>query len=258
MKKHQDAPLSQEQLQRVLARPLRYYDSVDSSNDIAKEWLMAGAPAGALVIADEQRRGRGRKQRSWHTPPGAAIALSMILRPPPAQLPQVNMLGALAVLDLAREIGCKDVSIKWPNDVQIQGKKVCGILVENSWQDGYLQGSVLGIGINVRVDFRGQPWQADAISLELACQGSLSRVELLRRLLLHLDRWRAQAGQDALLLAWKRELNTIGKWVAGSTFQGLAVDVSGDGALCLRDDTGALHTLHADQDFVIQDRRGSA
>ena len=125
--------LSLERLQASLDRCFRYHESVDSTNDLAKDWLLAGAPAGAVVIADEQRRGRGRQGRLWHTPAGVALALSVVLRPAEEEVAAVNMIGALSVHDLAKGLGCEEVGIKWPNDVQARGKKLSGVLTENVW-----------------------------------------------------------------------------------------------------------------------------
>ena len=167
--------LSDDRLRKRLRHPFKYFDSVDSSNDIAKAWLLDGAPEMAAVIADEQVRGRGRRGRIWHTPANQALALSVILRPQAEALAGVNMLGALSVYDLASATGCEGVGIKWPNDVQVEGKKVSGVLSEAVWRGKRLQGVVLGIGVNVRNDFKGTALEGTAISLEAASGMRLDR-----------------------------------------------------------------------------------
>src|SRR5690606_4117303 len=132
---------------------LRFYERADSTNDLALAWLREGAPIGAVVIADEQLKGRGRKGRVWHTPPGVALAVSVVLRPPVDALHQVGMVGALAIADVCQQHVPDDVAIKWPNDVQVGGRKVSGILPETAWEADRLLGVVLGMGLNVRVDF---------------------------------------------------------------------------------------------------------
>ena len=116
--------LSTEILQNRLNRPFKFFESVNSTNDIAKTWLQEGAPSGAVVIANEQLKGRGRKERTWYTPPNVAIALSIVLRPPQQYLSRMNLIGALSVYDLVEYVGGTQLGIKWPNDVQINRKKV--------------------------------------------------------------------------------------------------------------------------------------
>ena len=126
--------LSEDRLTQALKpRAVQYFASVDSTNDVALKWIREGAAAGAVVIADEQLRGRGRKGRTWHTPPGVAIACSVVMNPPVAMLNRVSMVGALAISDLIMGYEINHVGIKWPNDVLIAGRKVSGILPEAEW-----------------------------------------------------------------------------------------------------------------------------
>ncbi len=247
--------LTQDILKRKLARRFRYYQSVDSTNNLAKTWLLEGAPDGVLVIADEQVRGRGRRDRVWHSPPGAALALSLILKPDEANLALVNMVGALSVYDLARQVGCDDAGIKWPNDVQVNGKKVSGILVENVWENDRLVGVVLGIGLNVRVDFLGTKLQDLAISLEDVTQARLDRAELLRNLLQRIDYW-YRMKPDEVFRAWKKRLNMLGKRVTAEGVSGVALDVTPAGALLVKCDAGEVRQVYAG-DISVADGPGS-
>jgi BirA family biotin operon repressor/biotin-[acetyl-CoA-carboxylase] ligase len=119
----------------------------------AAEWLQAGAADFSLVLANEQTAGRGRFQRRWYTPPDAALAFSLILRPRESEEGQQSLLftglGAVAVCEALERLYGLRPQIKWPNDVLVTGKKVCGILSEAHWQGEKLLGIVLGIGINV-------------------------------------------------------------------------------------------------------------
>ncbi len=248
--------LSHGKLKAQLARRLRYYDSVGSTNDSAKEWLIEGAPDGAVVIADEQRRGRGRHGRVWHTPPGVALALSVILKPLDASPAHVNMIGALSVYDLARQIGCDEVAIKWPNDVLIGGKKVSGILVESIWESDRLLGVVLGIGVNVRVKFPSAELLHTAANLEDAARSPLERAELLRQLLELVDSWYA-ASADQVYVAWRRRLLTLGQRVCSSGIRGLATDVTPEGALRVKCDSGEIRLIHAG-DLALADNSEGA
>src|SRR5262245_49876152 len=119
--------LSQESLSHALSREFRFFPTLDSSNDIAQAWIREGAKAGSVVLADEQLKGRGRRGRIWHTPAGVALAVSAILKPNAETATRSSMVGALAVYQLCQSLGISRLGIKWPNDVQIKGKKVSGI-----------------------------------------------------------------------------------------------------------------------------------
>ena len=233
--------LSQSILQQKLTSPFKYFERVDSTNDVAKAWLAAGAPEGGVVIANEQTRGRGRRGRRWRTPPKAALALSLILKPEAAHLPRLNMLAALCVCELAEEVGCKEVGIKWPNDIEIDGKKVCGILPEALWQSDRLIGAALGIGVNVRVDFSRSPLRGRAISLEDGAGRRLDRAELIGALMRKLDGWYAQIGSPTLLETWRSRLTTLNQAVVVDGLSGVAIDVTADGSLLIRDKDGQIH-----------------
>lgn len=227
------------------ARPLRFYKAIGSTNDAAREWLRTGAATGSVVIADEQAQGRGRQGRTWQTPPGTALAISVILRPPDSSLPRLAMLGALAIAEMAEATGIAGVGIKWPNDVQIAGRKVSGVLAEAEWHGDELSGAVLGMGVNVRVDFRGTDLEERATSLEAALGQPLDRVTLVALLLARLDAWYACLDSDALFDAWKRRLVTLGQQVKVGDVTGLAESVDGDGVLWVRDDKGQGHRVVA-------------
>ncbi len=237
--------LSQELLEQRMTRPFKYFERVESSNDCAKAWLADGAPEGAVVIANEQTRGRGRKGRGWHSPPNQALALSLILKPDRALLPRLNMVAALSVSDIARAAGCEDVGIKWPNDIQVKGLKLSGILPEAVWQGDQLRGAVLGIGLNIRLDFSETELRHAAISLEQAANRTLDRRELLTSLLCRLDYWYAQIASPVLFATWKSRLLTLHQWVTVGSKRGVAVNVAADGALLIRDETGQIHQTGA-------------
>ena len=233
--------LSHSILAQKLAGPFKYFERVNSTNDVAKAWLAADAPEGAVVIANEQTRGRGRRGRNWRTPPDSALALSLILKPEAAQLPRLNMVAALSVYDLAAEIGCVDIGIRWPNDVEIKGKKVCGVLPEALWQADRLIGAVLGIGVNVRADFDHTPLRESAVSLEDVAGRRLDRVELIAALLFKIERWYEQIAAPALLATWKSKLITLGQAVEIDGITGVATDVLPDGRLLICDNSGRIH-----------------
>lgn len=224
-------------------RRYEYHEQIASTNDRAMTLLTEGAPAGTVVIAEEQTRGRGRLGRSWHSPPGSALMLSYLMRPDASAVGDAGMLAALAVCEAIEAMGAADVGIKWPNDVQVAGKKLCGVLPESAWQGDSLTGVILGIGINVRVDFSGSSLSETALSLERV-SGAVDRLDLLIKLLNRLDSGSAQMGSDELFEAWRNRLNMIGKSVAveyaGANVRGIAEGVARDGALLVREPDGGL------------------
>src|SRR4051795_10242494 len=143
----------------TLGEPREHHDTIGSTNDRARELAEGGAAHGTLVTAAEQTAGRGRQGRSWVTPPGTAIAASLVLREFDDLLP---LRAGLAVADIAGERAL----VKWPNDVWIDGRKVAGILAESRSEPRW---AVLGIGVNVAVDVDQLPEEAKAVA------GSLGR-----------------------------------------------------------------------------------
>ena len=130
---------------------LRYFEKIGSTNDEALAWASQGAPDWTLLVADEQTAGRGRSGRKWFTPPEAALAFSLILRPSADEQrfpARVTGLGALAVVDALVKLEI-DAEVKWPNDILIEGRKAAGILVESIWAGDSLEALIVGIGINV-------------------------------------------------------------------------------------------------------------
>ncbi len=226
-------------------RPFLWRRKTGSTNADALDWLRQGAPTGSLVLADEQLQGRGRLGRGWHTPAGAALALSIVLRPEPQDLPHLTMAGSLAIAGMADDAGARDVSLKWPNDVQVGDRKLAGVLSEALWQGDRLVGAVLGMGVNVRVDFRGSPLAGQAVSLETVCGCGLDRARLLALLVTHADRWLEQRGDDALWRAWRQRLKLPASSVEVKGLRGMVEGVGPDGALLLRAETGQLHTIYS-------------
>jgi BirA family biotin operon repressor/biotin-[acetyl-CoA-carboxylase] ligase len=240
--------MTQPELEKRLSpRPVRFFEQVGSTNDAALDWLRQGAPTGAVVITNDQVGGRGRKGRVWYTPPGSALILSVILHPQLARVPQVTMLGAVAIYDLLIYLGAADVGIKWPNDVQLNGLKVSGVLPEAIWQGSDLLGVALGMGINISIDFSDTELANTAISIEPALNRKVDREEALLYLLARIDYWYARLGSGEVFHAWRERLTTLGNAVTleDGEVRGLAEDVDAAGALLVRDANGQLHRVIA-------------
>jgi BirA family transcriptional regulator, biotin operon repressor / biotin---[acetyl-CoA-carboxylase] ligase len=230
---------------RFVGQHIIYYPSLPSTMEAAREAGRQGAAEGTVVIVDEQTSGRGRLKRSWISPKGG-IALSIILRPSVKHMPQVIMLASLAVTGAIESVTGLKPGIKWPNDVLIEGKKVCGILIENQMRGSSLEFTVVGIGINVNIDPSVYPEIAGiATSLSVELGRPVSRSELLQKLVvevenLYLD---IKAGKN-LYQRWRERLVILGKAVQvideGKVEQGVAEDVDMDGSLLLRHSDGSL------------------
>lgn len=196
---------------------VRFFSTIGSTNDEALDWAVTNAPDMALVYAEEQTAGRGRGQRSWFTPAGAALAFSLVLRPSDGEQPQLlffSALGALAVCEALDALGLA-AQIKWPNDVLIGRRKVGGILAEAVWRGNCLQGIVLGIGVNVAPRAVPPPELLNfpATSVEDELQHPVHRLYLLREILSALIHWRTQMTGPLFIPAWEKRLAFRGEEV---------------------------------------------
>ncbi len=212
--------LNQESLQKHLiglpVSAFRYFEQTGSTNDDALEWIGNGAPDGSLVIADEQTAGRGRMDRKWVTRKGTSLAFSVIFRPEGSdRVPFYAPLGALGVALALETMSTARPQIKWPNDVLVGGKKVCGILAEASWEGDRLAGLVLGIGINIATSSVSleDDFLFPADSLQHGLGTDLNRMDLLVEVLRHIFLWQDRVGSDAFLTEWNNRLAFQGQEV---------------------------------------------
>lgn len=239
-------------------RSFRCFDTVGSTQDIARDWALADPPApdGAVVIAEAQTAGRGRQGRPWHSPPGSALLLSAIYRPAlaPETMQRVTMAAGLALAGALSPLLGDAFALKWPNDGVVRGQKLCGILCEATWLGDRLAAVVVGIGLNVRADFSGTDLADTATSLETALGRPVERLALLAALLPRLDHWVARAADPAIVAAWRAQLGTLGKRVtvytapdqfAGPAYSGIAEDVDEAGALLVRLRSGEIRRVLA-------------
>jgi BirA family biotin operon repressor/biotin-[acetyl-CoA-carboxylase] ligase len=171
---------------KKLGKPIRYFPQLDSTQLIAHQWAKEEAPEGALVVADQQLKGKGRFDHQWVSPPGSGIWMSLILRPeiPLLHASQLNLLACVAVYEAILQLISVPLQIKWPNDLLMDGKKVCGILTELKGDQDCIHYLVLGIGLNVH-HHAGLP--AVATSLEAASRMRLMRAQVIAQLLNNLE-----------------------------------------------------------------------
>jgi len=196
---------------------IRYYDSIDSTNEVALRWAEAGAADGSLVIAEQQTKGRGRLGRTWVTNPGSALAFSLILRPTDEEMTRLELVSPLAGLSVCcalEKLGLP-AEIKWPNDVLLARRKTCGILAESSWDGSRLIGTVVGIGINVAPESMppAEELQFPATCIEDHLRQPVDRGLLLQRVLSEFFTWRAALGGDTFFKAWEDRLAFKGETV---------------------------------------------
>jgi len=165
--------------------PYRWLATAESTNDVAREWALAGAPHGAVVTAARQTRGRGRRERVWESPAGTGLYASFILRPgwPAVRAPDLAILSGMAAYGAMERGGVKNLRVKWPNDILANGRKICGVLVEPRIGEGRIEFAVAGIGINVRQSAADFPPELRATATSCAMEGVGAPVD---RLLDHL------------------------------------------------------------------------
>jgi BirA family biotin operon repressor/biotin-[acetyl-CoA-carboxylase] ligase len=233
----------------VFKGPVHYFETLDSTNDLAKALAVQGAPEGTVVVAEAQTGGRGRLGREWNSPSGVGLYVSLVLRPmlPPMELPQITLTTAVAVVRAVRRVAGLAPGIKWPNDLLLNGKKLGGILTEMETESDRIRHVVVGLGLNVNNPGFPPELAATATSLALVAERTFSRVNLLQAWLEEFEalyeRFLHQGFQE-ILEEWKGSAVTLGKMVTvrqgPREISGQALDVAPDGALLLRTADGEM------------------
>ena len=242
---------------RFVGQRVIYYPSLTSTMEVARREAQQGATEGTVILADEQTAGRGRLERVWLSPRGN-IALSVILCPGLSCLPSLIMLASLAVAHSIEAVTGLKAQIKWPNDVLINGRKVCGMLIESDVQGNTVNYTIIGIGINVNLrpaDFPDILPIATSLSHELG--RDVSRLSVIRCLLVEIERlYLTLSGGGSIYQEWRDSLVTLGKKVRvkwGETvYEGIAESVATDGSLLLRGSDGSLTRIVAG-DVTLRD-----
>lgn len=231
-----------------LEERIHYFLETSSTMDTARELAQRGAPEGTIVIAETQNLGRGRLTREWHSPRGG-IYFTLILRPEmsPAYAPRINLMAGVAAAATIRNLFALKAELKWPNDVLISGKKVCGILAEIDAEMDIVNFVNVGIGINANNSVTR--FDKTATSLKEVSGGRISRKELLSALIEEIERRRPLLLQADLLREWKELSATLDREVRvvslGEELTGQAVDIDSTGALILKTTDGSLRTILA-------------
>jgi BirA family transcriptional regulator, biotin operon repressor / biotin---[acetyl-CoA-carboxylase] ligase len=243
--------------------PLHYLDTVDSTNRFAVGLAREGAPEGTVVLADRQTAGMGRLQRIWQSPPGCNLYLSVILRPAaaPQEISMITLMAGVAVADAMVSLCPVGVGIKWPNDVRIRGRKVCGILAEMTTA-GASRAVILGIGVNVNIrreDF--DTGHRDIATSLLEETGRVHSREYVAFLLCErLERWyetSLQTGFAPIRAEWTARSDMAGKRVRvlfrDEVQEGVMEGIDLDGALLLADGWGAVRRITAGDAMILKE-----
>jgi BirA family biotin operon repressor/biotin-[acetyl-CoA-carboxylase] ligase len=197
---------------------LHCFSEIASTNTLALQAAAAGVEAGTVFVADQQIAGRGRNGHDWQSEPGSAILVSIVLRPKiaPAQSLWLSLMSGVAVHDAILQTVGIQCDLRWPNDLLIGGKKVCGILTEISADTEQLRHAVIGIGINVNQEAFSADLEQSATSLQIETGKSWSREELLIALLksIEAEYFRAIAGPKSQKLLIER-LEAVSSYVRG-------------------------------------------
>lgn len=232
---------------------LHLYESVESTNTLAKELAKAGAPHGSVVIADRQTGGRGRMGRQFHSPAGQGIYLSVVLRPNcrAEQLMHLTCAVAVAMCDAVEKVAGLRPQVKWINDLLLGNRKVGGILTELSLDGPMVDYAVVGIGINCNqraADFPAE-LQEIAGSLAMVTKTIINREALAAAMIDALYTLSAAllSSKEAYMARYKADCITLGRAVAvhsaAGTYEAFAEDVDGEGSLCVRLPDGSLRAV---------------
>lgn len=236
---------------KKVGKQIFFLHEVDSTNNLAKELAGYGAVEGTVVIAETQKTGRGRKGREWCSPKGS-LYFSVILRPEcdSCEVVKLVFVAGLAVAEVLSKKYGLEVAVKWPNDVLVNEKKICGLLSEMSVAGEKVNYVVVGVGVNANVDVVGvfpESLRNIATSLEVELGRKVELNELFRALLESLDVFYEQflkEGTGKIIDKWKKYAVFLGHQVIVvdevETLKGLALDVDNEGALVLKLKDGTL------------------
>ena len=220
---------------------IHYFDSIDSTNTKAKELAEEGHPAGTLVVADQPVSGKGRRGRAWESPHGTGIFMTLLLKPDinPNNASMLTLVAAMATAGAISRVTGENAQIKWPNDIVIDGKKICGILTEMSAQFDYINHIVIGIGINVHNEEFPEEIRETAGSLLLSCGKRFHRADLIEAFLEEFEKYYAvyleTEDMEGLYKEYNLMLVNIGRQVKvldpKEPFEGKAMGITKKGEL---------------------------
>lgn len=242
-------PAVRSAIARELEREVEYHDLIDSTQLRARELAAAGARRG-IVVADEQRSGMGTHGRTWLAPAGTSLLASWIIRPAPFAPALFAALAGVAIARALASLGREGARLKWPNDVELDGKKVAGAIAHGT-SDGGGGVLVLGIGVNVHQRAADLAPEIAGIATSLAMTGEpVDRLALLARLTRELDRLEGVGEREAAMDEWRARATLLGRGVLvdvdGRRFAGTATAIDDEGALLVHTATGIERVVTGD------------
>lgn len=241
-----------------IGRNTFFYQSIGSTNTEAKRMADEGCGEGTLLVADRQTAGKGRRGRSWESPAGQNVYYTLVLKPDinPDRAPMLTLIMALAVAEGMAAI-CPEkkdmIKIKWPNDVVISGKKVCGILTEMSVEQDYIQHIVIGVGINVKKQTYDESIADRAISMDEALGITTSRSKLIGYIMESFEKHyndflksdslkTLKDDYETLLVNKDREVRVLDP---KGEYNGIALGINDEGELLVKCESGEVVNVYA-------------
>ena len=236
-------------------RDVLYLDETDSTNVQAKKLGEAEGTHGTLIVSDRQTAGKGRRGRGWDSPSGASIYMSILLRPDilPDKAPMLTLVMALAVVRAVREITGEEAGIKWPNDIVLNKKKICGILTEMSAEIDYINHVVIGVGINVNTEDFPEEIKKTATSLFIETGKKWKRSEFIAAAMKYFEEYyeiflktqnlkMLQEIYNGFLVNKDAQVRVL---EPGNEFDGCALGINETGELLVRKSDGEITKIYA-------------
>jgi BirA family biotin operon repressor/biotin-[acetyl-CoA-carboxylase] ligase len=239
---------------KYFGREILYFDEIDSTNTFAKQLAENGKPEGTLVIAEFQTNGRGRMDRKWVSAKGKNLMVTIILRPSFSYeyISVLPMLFALSMCETLRSYNIH-ATTKWPNDILLNGKKICGMLLESSFAGNNVNFILAGIGLNIHQEYFPDELKDTASSLFLETQQQFDRWKFLTSFLLQSEEHYVNFSHitaGKIIEQWKSFSSMFGKEILlaqnGNTLLGKAIDISSRGELIVEIDSQLTYFSSAD------------
>ncbi|WAA10578.1 biotin--[acetyl-CoA-carboxylase] ligase [Fervidibacillus albus] len=237
----------------LIGKHVYFFETVSSTQTIAKQFIPLKAKEGTLIIAEEQTAGRGRMARKWYSQKGG-LWFSVIVKPniPIKIAPQLTLLTAVAVVRAIKDVLPLQPKIKWPNDILINGKKVCGILTELQSANGSIEAIIIGVGMNVNQGKNNFPKDIRPIATSIFAESgnTIDLFSLLKAFCVHFEQLYEQYlqhGFKEIQTLWEQNCDTIGKEVVATTIRetidGKVIGISEEGALLIKKENGKVSEI---------------
>lgn len=238
-----------------MTNQIYYYEIIDSTNEELKRLAEKGISHGSVAVAKEQTAGKGRRGRQWYSPNAGNLYFSILLRPPfgADKASLLTLIMALSVAQAFYENGCRDARIKWPNDIVVNGRKVCGILTELQMQPGGDYFVIVGVGINIGNEEFTEEIRHMATTLSREMGGTIDSREMLSKILFYFNANYTEYERvtDFSILRERYEFYLLNKDVTVNVldpkgeFRGIAKGVNEDGELLVEKEDGNIVTVYA-------------